>query len=103
MKWYKKLYLGESIKQAKWVQFKIAYGRKPQGYYCIVLSNQEQNLLDIYQSQFIRITDSENAKIHIVGLASSKKEAVEVVRKIIEDVYVHTHSFDIKAYLDIQM
>ena len=28
MKWYKKLYLGESIKQAKWVRFQIAFGKK---------------------------------------------------------------------------
>lgn len=39
--------------------------------------------------------------IYIVGLASDKTEAFDVVRDIIEDVYVHTRGFDIKSYLGI--
>lgn len=40
-------------------------------------------------------------RIYIVGLASDKSEAFEVVRDIIEDVYVHTHDFNIRNYLGI--
>ena len=40
-------------------------------------------------------------KIYIVGLASDRKEAFDVVRDIIEDVYVHTHGFDLRSYLGI--
>lgn len=47
MIWYKKLYLGESIKQARWVRYQISYGKNPKGYYCITLPEQGQNLLDI--------------------------------------------------------
>ena len=101
MKWYKKLYLGESIKQEKWVRFQIAFGKKPKGYYCISLSNCPENLLDIYPSQFLRTPDMNTDGIYIVGLASYKTEAFDVVRDIIEDVYVHTRGFDIKSYLGI--
>ncbi|MDD3221498.1 MAG: hypothetical protein EOM34_01290 [Clostridia bacterium] len=101
MKWYKKLYLGESIKQAKWVRFKIAYGRKPEGYYCIALSANDKNLLDIYPSLLLRKPVLDTNEIYILGLASTKKEAFNVVATIIEDVYVHTRGFDIKAYLGI--
>lgn len=101
MKWYKKLYLGESIKQEKWARFQIAFGKKPKGYYCISLSNCPENLLDIYPSQFLRTPDMNTDGIYIVGLASDKTEAFDVVRDIIEDVYVHTRGFDIKSYLGI--
>lgn len=101
MKWYKKLYLGESIKQEKWVRFQISFGKKSKGYYCISLSNSPRNLLDIYQSQFLRTPGMNTDGIYIIGLASDKTEAFDVVRDIIEDVYVHTHGFDVKSYLGI--
>lgn len=101
MKWYKKLYLGESIKQAKWVRFQITFGKKPKGYYCISLSNCPENLLDIYPSQFLRTPDMDTDHIYIVGLASDRAEAFDVVRDIIEDVYIHTHGFDLRNYLGI--
>ncbi len=101
MKWYKKLYLGESIKQAKWICFQITFGKKSKGYYCISLSNSPNNLLDIYPSQFLRTPEMNTDGIYIVGLASNKTEAFDVVRDIIEDVYVHTHGFDLRSYLGI--
>ena len=39
--------------------------------------------------------------IFIVGVAGIKTEAYDVVRSIIEDVYIHTRGFDIKNYLGI--
>lgn len=103
MIWYKKLYLGESIKQARWVRYRISYGKKPQGYYCITLSEHKANLLDIYPSRLLRSEGFNSDALCIVGLASDKKEAFDVVRNIIEDVYVHTRGFDIKGYLGIQI
>ncbi|MEI3266442.1 hypothetical protein [Frisingicoccus sp.] len=101
MKWYKKLYLGESIKGEKWLRFQIAFGKKSKGYYCIALSDSPRNLLDIYPSRFLRTPEMNTDRIYIVGLASDKSEAFEVVRDIIEDVYVHTHDFNIRNYLGI--
>ena len=39
--------------------------------------------------------------MYIVGVASDKTEAFEVVRSIIEDVYLHTGGFDVRGYLGI--
>lgn len=103
MKWYKKLYLGESIKQVKWVQFKITYSKKAEGYYCIALSENKDNLLDIYPSKFLRTPGLKGNWPCIIGIASGRSEAFDVVRDIIEDVYVHTRGFDIKSYLGIQI
>lgn len=101
MKWYKKLYLGESIKQDRWLRFQITYGKHSKGYYCIALSDSPKNLLDIYPSQFLRTPGMNTDNIYVVGLARDKQEAFDVVRNIIEDVYIHTHGFDIKNHLGI--
>lgn len=101
MKWHKKLYLGESIKQERWVRFQISFGKKMKGYYCIVLSDYKDNLLDIYESRFLRTGNIQTDDMYIVGVASDKKEAFEVVRSIIEDVYLHTGGFNVRGYLGI--
>ncbi|WP_405320749.1 hypothetical protein [Frisingicoccus sp.] len=101
MKWYKKLYVGASIKQPKWVRFQVTYGKKMKGYYCIALSANGHNLLDIYESKFLRTPNMNTENIFIVGVAGNKTEAYDVVRSIIEDVYIHTRGFDIKNYLGI--
>lgn len=100
MKWYKKLYHSDSIKQVKWAKYQMLY-RKKTHYYCIALAGHPQNLLDIYESRFLQTTHLKLDDIYVLGIAKTKNEAYEVVRQIIEDVYTHTHGFDIRQYLNI--
>ena len=102
MKWHKKLYCGATITLPKWSKFQINHGKQPKGYYCIALSDHNENLLDIYESCFLRTTHLKTDDIYIIGIAGSKSEAYDVVRDIIEDVYVHTKGFDIKNFLAIE-
>ena len=102
MKWHNKLYCGASINNPKWVKFFITHGKNPKGYYCIALSHQKDNLLDIYESQFLRTTHLNTNDIYIIGISEGKKEAYEVVRDIIEDVYINTKGFDIRKFLTIE-
>ena len=101
MKWHKKLYCGSSIKHIKWAKYQIAHGKNPKGYYCIALAAQKDSLLDIYESKFLRTTRLNTDDIYIIGVAKEKQEAHEVVRQIIEDVYIHTGGFDLKTFLGI--
>lgn len=100
MKWYKKLYHSDSIKQVKWTKYQILYGKKS-NYYCIALASHKNNLLDIYESRFLRTTVLNLDDLYVLGIAKNKKEAYEVVRQIIEEVYKHTGAFDIRRYLNI--
>lgn len=102
MKWHKKLYCGASIDQPKWTKFQISHGKKSKGYYCIALSDYKENLLDIYESQFLRTTKLDIKDLYIIGIAGNKSEAYEVVRDIIEDVYINTHGYNIKNFLAIE-
>ena len=65
------------------------------------MSDQNENLLDIYESRFLRTTHLNTDDIYIVGIAKEKTEAYEVVRQIIEDVYIHTGGFNIREFLGI--
>lgn len=102
MKWHKKLYYGTSILQPQWAKFQINFGKKSKGYYCIALSKSSENLLDIYESQFLRTIHLNTDDVYIIGIAGSKSEAYDVVRDIIEDVYLKTRGYDIKNFLAIE-
>lgn len=101
MRWHKELYHSASIKQVKWTKYQIVHGKKSKGYYCIALAGCPGNLLDIYESKFLRTTKLNLDDLYVIGIAKSKAEAYEVVREIIEDVYTHTKGFDIRQYLNI--
>lgn len=76
MIWYKKLYLGESIKQARWVRYQISYGKNPKGYYCITLPEQGQNLLDIYPSRWSWTDD-------LMGMTSGSLAWLRIKKKLL--------------------
>lgn len=103
MRWNKQLYVGESIRLKKWVQYQIKYGNKKKNYYCITLPLEENALLDIYESRFLKTDTIDTGSLYVVGIASDKYEAFEVVKNIIEDVYIHTHGFDVASYLNIHL
>ena len=64
---------------------------------------QVKDAIVVYSMEELRekLKDYDSKDIYIIGLAGSKSEANEVVRDIIEDVYVHTKGFDIKQFLGI--
>ena len=102
MKWYKKLYLGESIRQqSRMAKYQIAFGKHPEDYYCILLPENPKDLLDILPGRMFSGTRDRWKDQYIIGLAGDKAEAFEVVRQIIEEVYIRTGSLDIPAFLGI--
>jgi len=100
IKWYKKLYLGESIKhESKRVQYKIIYHRKIFGYFLITLPSNTDNLLDIIYSGTLSLPYYQERSYDVIGLAGGKTEAFELVGSIIDEVYRKTGGFNVKEYL----
>lgn len=104
MKWYRKLYLGEHAKEAKYKVFgRIRKGRFQMDTFLITLSDHPDNLLDIFSSNVLNQPYYKkkrvNQDIYVVGLAKGYDEALEVVRVIVDDVYSHTGTFDLRSYL----
>ena len=99
MYWCKKLYVGDaaainqkeiikSLKRKKWSM----------GIYVITLSENENNLLDIYETIQFEQPYFRKKKLVIVGIAAGKKDAFALVTKIIDNVYTSTGSFKVREY-----
>lgn len=100
MKWYKDLFLGENISSdAKQIIKKIKKKQLTPGVYVIAFASNPKNLLDIIPTMELMQKGYPKDEIRIVGLALGIKEAKEVVRQIVDEVYQNTGNVDVKAYL----
>ena len=105
MKWYKKLYLGDNAKEAKYKIFgKIRQNRFTFNTYLIILSSNAHNLLEIISANELKQPFYKDKTvrnhIYVVGLAVGYDEALEVVERIIKEVYQATGGFDLQSYLE---
>lgn len=101
MKFARKLYVTEGIKDSKSLRFKLKHGKKWRGLYVIVLSPGRDEL-EIYHCGLLRQSYYRNYPLWVVGLAGSREEAFELVGQIVEDIYAKTGQYKIKEYLKQQ-
>ncbi len=102
MKWYDKLYVGDSIaKKAKKLKWKISHntGMIPIHVRVITFASNPDNLLDIIPARELRQKAYPKDHLRILGLAGDYEEAVEVVQRIIEETYRNTGDVDVYRYL----
>ena len=84
---------------------RIRRGRFQLDTYLITLSDNPDNLLDMFsanvlkQPYFKKQTGIHAREIYVVGLAKGYAEGLEVITAIIDDVYQQTGAFDIPGYL----
>lgn len=101
MKLHKNLYWGESVRDLKrTVKYEIKYKRAAVGYYCITLPDNEENLMDIIPSGQLKIKLLRKKPRTVIGVAGTKKEAMELAGTIIYDIYVKTGGFDVGGYFN---
>ena len=103
MFFYKNLYTGPSIKDPETVKEKLRTGRGQFTIYVIALSPVKpeagSNQLEILHSANLQQPYYRNYPPFIVGLASGRIEAIELVRDMVQEAYDHTGSADVRAYL----
>ena len=104
MKWYRRLYVGENAKAAKYKIFgRVRKGRLQKDAFLVMLPSNKDNLLDIMEANYVLQPHFKKNvykdDLYIVGLAKGKDEALELVRTIVDEVYQHTGGFDISGYL----
>ena len=81
MRWYNKMYLGESIQGKKmYYQYAIQHTKRLTGTYCLMPAACKEDQL-------------------VIGLAGSYREACLLAGEIVLDVLKKTGSTDIRAYL----
>lgn len=100
MKWYKNLYLGEMIApKAHQIVNKIKKKKLTPDVYIIALASNPQNLLDIIPTWELMQSGYPTDRVRIIGLAQGKKEALELVTAIVDEVYQKTGDVKIQEYL----
>ena len=104
MKWYRYLYLGDNARKAKYKTFGlIRKNRFTIDTYIIAISDNPDNILDIYSANMLKQPHFKNKsyrdKVYVVGLAKGRNEALELVRCIVDDTYSHTGCVDVAGYL----
>ena len=102
MKWYRNLYVGESIaEKSEKVKRKILRGALQVQIYVITLPSNQQNLLDIIPAREIQQKYYPKRDLYVIGLAKGREEAEQVVAGLLSEVYFKTGGFDLRAYLKI--
>lgn len=93
MKWYKNLYIGETLVKSKdKVIKKIQRNVLQPGVYVIVLATNGKDNFRIIHSLELLQRNYLKDDLTVVGIAKGKDEAFELVRRMITDVYEETGS-----------
>lgn len=100
MKFYKYLYIGDTVKNPAKAKrrLKLHIG---QLLYVITIS-QGQDQLEIYHSAYLKQRYYRHHPPVIIGIASSRQEAVELVIRITRECLLATGECDLKEYLKLK-
>lgn len=99
MTWHKNLYVSEKASHESLRQFGRMRKKFDFPAYMITLPANPQNLLEIMSAQEIE-RNCQYRDVVVVGIASGKKDAVELVRDIVWDTYHNTGVFNIQEYIE---
>lgn len=99
LKWQKKYYISEGVKSPVKIQSKINAGKPVPGIYLLTLSDNPGNIMEIVPAVTLIQKTAYDLCPVIIGMARGKDEALELVQRIVEEVYRETGSFGIKEYM----
>lgn len=100
MEWRSKLYVSESIgKKANRIKWKISHNAGTVSVYVIALASNRQNLLDIIPAWNLMQKAYPKRDLKVIGLAKGYNEALELVRRIVDETYQNTGGVDVRSYL----
>lgn len=95
------LYVGESMSDRKLDKIKTKLLKKPIscGAYVITLSKNVHDQLDIIQTRQLAQRFYQNYELRVVGIASNRDEAVELVEKMLQNCIKERGDCRVKEYL----
>jgi hypothetical protein len=97
--WTTRLYVGNKMKKKKEsVISSINNSEVTFGVYCIAFASHQDNLFDIIDANELLFPFYKKSEVQIVGLARGREEAVDLVQKMLMEVYHKTGNFDVRAY-----
>lgn len=94
------LYVGEKLSSTEYkIVEKVHKGKVVMNLYLLVISENPDNMLDIIPEKEIMQKHYPKEGLKVVGIADGKKEAIELVQRIIQESLVETGSADIRGFL----
>ena len=100
MKYYKYLYLEDGLEKKKdKIIKKLEKNRLQFGVWLIALPENEKNQLEIVDSKNLIQKNYPKEKIFVVGLTRNYEDALELVEKIVQEVYDKTGECDIRTFI----
>lgn len=100
MKYYYNMYVSGSIREKKQqILSRIEKDEFVVGKYLIVLTQNEKNHLEFFDSAFVTQRMVEKDKLFVVGLSDGYGAAVKIVEAILNEVLQVTGGTDIRNYL----
>ena len=103
IRWSEHLYIDEDIEdEFKAVKRKIEKGKFQFNVYCIMISSNSSNMLDIVNSNELRFDFYKNRENVILGIAKGKSNAVLIVKNMIMDYFNAFGTYNIRSqYADV--
>ena len=100
MKLYYNLYASDSIREKKLkILSQIDDGKFVLNKYLLVLTKNEKNHLEFFDSAYVSQKMIDKEEMFVVGIADSYGGAVSLVEKIVNEVLTVTGGTDIRNYL----
>lgn len=99
MEWYPGLYVGESVNNPDKLIHKLQKHSRFLNAYVIILSRNPSDQLEIHKAGFLSQKYYRDNPPRVIGIAGDYDEAVELVRRIAEEVYAAQGNCRLKEYL----
>lgn len=97
--WYKDLYIGSGIRDSEKIITKLNNNKLAPGVFLVTLSENPDNMLEIFSAVLLKQDAFRRMCPPIVGLAKGKDEAIELVQQMIQDAYQETGTYQVAEYL----
>ncbi|MDE7210954.1 MAG: hypothetical protein K2O03_05860 [Lachnospiraceae bacterium] len=93
-------FVGESVKEKyQKLEARIRDGKRvKKGITLIVYAINEKDLFDLLPANEMKFPLRKKQDIYVLGIAGSRKEAMELVQGMVMEVYGRTGGFDVRGY-----
>lgn len=99
MKWYDALWIGPQAARRKGrIISSIKQRKHVPGIWLIALAENPSEVLDIIPSDMLVKPSYPLENLYILGIASGKQEAFELVEKMVDYIYRETGTLNIREY-----
>lgn len=98
MRFYKNLYIGDTVKKPEKIKRKLKRYAKLNNVYLIIYMAQDRRL-EIYHSLMLQQQYYRENPLYIIGIAGSKDEAAQIICRIAQEAVLKTGQADLVEYL----